>query len=143
MSGGYRLQRKTYSLKFEEYPGLEVTARSVSVGELLQVLQLADQVTGSPDGGAVTRLFGWFSNRVVDWNLEDEDGEPVPPTVDGLLGVEFDMALRLVMAWVQAVSAVRLPTVTAPTAGPPANGNGTGPASQVEESIPMTPGSGS
>lgn len=132
---GYRLQPKVYSLKFEDHPGLEVTARSVSVEELITILKLADAMTGTPDEKQIQQLFGWFMKRVVGWNLEGEDGKPVPATVKGLLGQDFDFALMLIMAWVQAISSVRRPLVEAPAG----TGNGTAPGNPLEASIPMSP----
>ena len=127
MSGGYRLAAKTYVLKFEDHPGLEVSARSVPVGELLKILELADAMTSDPTKAQVTELFTWFAKRLIGWNLEDEDGTPVPATAAGLLGLDFDFAMALVMAWTGAVSSVKLPLVQAPADGMPP-----GP-------VPMTP----
>ncbi len=136
---GYRRQPKTYVLRFEAYEGLEVAARSVSVEELLTVLELADKMTGSPNKEQVTDLFGWFAKQLIGWNLEDEDGKPVPATLKGLLAQDFDFALALVNAWVSAISPGKSPPSsggmpTAPKGGPP-----TGP-DPLEASIPMTTG---
>ena len=134
---GYRRVPKTYVLKFEDYPGLEVAARSVSVEELLAVLKLADTLTTSPDEKQMTELFGWFVRRLIGWNLEDEDGKPVPATLKGLLAQDFEFALAMVNAWVEAISPGKSPPsaggVPAPT-GPP----GGMPPGLAEASTPMT-----
>ena len=129
---GYRRQPKTYVLKFEEYPGLEVAARSVSVEELLNVLKLADKMTSAPGEKDVKELFEWFADRLIGWNLEDEDGKPVPGTVAGLLAQDFEFAMAVVMAWVKAVTPGK----------PGTSSNGTVPAGPdpLEASIPMTTG---
>jgi hypothetical protein len=127
---GYRRQPKTYVLKFEDYPGLEVSCRSVSIEELLKVLKLADEMTSTPGESQVKELFGWFASRLVGWNLEDEDGKPVPATLAGLLGEDFDFGMALVMAWVEAISPGKSKT----------SSNGTVPVGPdpLEASIPMT-----
>jgi hypothetical protein len=127
---GYRRQPKTYVLKFEDYPGLEIAARSVSIEELLIILELADTMTASPGKKQVEELFGWFAKRLIGWNLEDEDGKPVPATLKGLLGEDFDFGMAVVMAWVQAISPGKSTT----------SSNGTVPVGPdpLEASIPMT-----
>lgn len=129
---GYRRPARVFRLRFEDEPELEVMARSVPVGELLDIMKLADKMTGAPDEKSVKELFGWFAKRVIGWNLENEDGTPVPATLEGVLGQDFDFALKLVMAWVQAVSSVQVPLATT-SAGSTASPD------PVEGTIPMTP----
>jgi hypothetical protein len=133
---GYRRQPTVYKLIFQEYPGLEVTARSVSVEELLKITRVAAQMTAKPDDKQVAELFGWFAKRLVSWNLEDEDGKPVPATLDGLLGEEMGFVLKIIQAWVRAITGVSPPLP---------NGSSHGPAARnpLEESIPMTASPGS
>ena len=133
--GGYRRSRRVYELEFKEYPGLTVMAESVSVGKLLRVMRLADEISSSPTEDQVRELFGTFADRVRSWTLLDEDGEPIPPGLDSLLDEDFDFALTLVLAWVQAISSVSTPLTT--TSGTP-----TATASQRPEAeldLPMTP----
>jgi hypothetical protein len=131
--GGYRRQRKAYRLKFEQYPGLEVMAESVSVRQLLRVMRMADELGASPTEEQVTGLFGVFAERVRSWTLLDEDGEPVPPGLDALLDEDFEFALTLVLAWVQAISSVTAPLAT--TSG--ANTAATPPEAELD--LPMSP----
>ena len=128
---GYRRQPTVYRLIFQEYEGLEVMARSVSVEELLKITGLANQMTSKPDNKQVEALFGFFAKRLVSWNLEDEDGKPVPATLKGLLGEELGFILNIVQAWVRAITGVSPPLL---------NGSSGGPAgrSPLEDSIPMT-----
>ena len=133
---GYRRQPTVYRLVFQEYEGLEVTARSVSVEELLKITGLANQMTAKPDDKQVEELFGFFASRLVSWNLEDEDGKPVPATLKGLLGEEMGFILKIVQAWVRAITGVSPPL---------SNGSSNGPAGRnpLEESIPMMAAPGS
>jgi hypothetical protein len=126
---GYRRPSKTYRLTFEDEPELEVLARSVPIGELLNVMELADKMTGAPKKDDVESLFTMFAGRMISWNLEEENGTPVPANAAGVLGQDFDFALKLILAWVQAVSSVAAPLVTTST-GTTAN--------PMEAQIPMT-----
>lgn len=128
---GYRRPSKQYRLTFEDEPELEVLAKSVPIGDLLDIMAVADRMTTAPAKEDVEKLFGWFGDRLISWNLETEDGEPVPATKGGLLAQDFDFALRLVLAWVQAVSSVAAPLVTTST------GMTTSSPDPVEATIPM------
>lgn len=158
---GYKRPVKLYKIRFEDEPDLEVTAKSLPVGHLLGVMKLADQMTANADPKEMRSLFGVFAKRLVEWNLEEEDGTPVPPVlaqcresgrdipaegrctehaereepcpVTGLLAQDLDLALRLVLAWIQAVSSVQVPTAA------PATGTGT---AGMEASIPMVSATG-
>lgn len=126
---GYRRQTKLYKLAFEEFPGLEITARSASIGELMEILQLADAVASKPTPEQADKLFGGFADHIVSWNYEDEDGNPLPATLETLKGEESGFVTRLIAGWAQAISGADVPLAQA-SAGRSRN--------QVEESIPMS-----
>lgn len=141
---GYRRQPTVYRLVFKEYEGLEVTARSVSVEELLKITGVASQMTSRPDDKQVGELFGFFASRLVSWNLEDEDGKPVPATLKGLMGEELGFMLNIIQAWVRAITGVSPPLPPGSSAGAGATkGPDTGPRDPMETSIPMTVSPGS
>jgi hypothetical protein len=107
---GYRPEPKTYRLTFPDHPGLEVTCGSPSLGDLLEILSLADAVTTT----AITKeqavgLFGWFARFLTEWNLEDAEGAPVPKTLEGILTQDFGFVLNMVMAWVKGIAGVAPP----------------------------------
>ena len=135
---GYRRQPKVYNLKWEDEPGLEVLARSPSVGELLKITRLADELSAPSDekDKQLTEFFGWFARHLIGWNLEEGDGEdaegkPVPPDLHGVLSLDMELAMKIAMTWVQAISGT-LP----PLAAPSSETDGTNP---LEGSIPMSP----
>lgn len=80
---GYRRKPKGYRLHFEgeEFEGLEVSATSLSLGDFLEVSSLAAKVGESGrnvSAEEASKLFITFSDSLIDWNLEEEDGTPVP-----------------------------------------------------------------
>jgi hypothetical protein len=128
---GYRKPVKAYHLKFEDMPGFEVTARSLPLGEFLHVTELAG--LGKDDPGAAKaggELFRVFAASLMEWNLEDDFGDPVPATADGIMAQELDFMMRIVLAWVSAMSDVDTPL--------PGGSSGGG-TSALEQSIPMAP----
>ena len=108
---GFERERRQYRLIFEgDLAGLEVSARSVGLGEYLAISDLAN-VTMPLKAGDVARfkrLLKAFSEALVEWNLE-ERGQPVSADHDGLLSQEPDLVLRIVLAWMDAVAGVSVP----------------------------------
>ena len=138
--GRYQPKRKLYQLRFEDHPGFEVTMGGLSIDGFMslarqaagmQGLDLAamkgpelEQALESVDG-----LFTRFAKSLKAWNLDDDDGRPVPETAAGVRGQELDFILEITMAWMDAIASVDIPLPQ------PANEPETFP----EGSIPMEP----
>ncbi len=130
---GFRRSRKVFDMTFEEFPGLQVKAKSVPIGSMLEVLKLAGSISAKtvPASEDIEQLFGWFASRIVSWNYTDEDGGDLPPTVQTLLDDDFDFVMKLIMGWVSAVSSSLVPTIPGP--------GGTSSRSRDTSPIPMEP----
>jgi hypothetical protein len=129
---GYRPERRVYRLRFEDpgMSGLVVRARSAPVGQFMGLVQLADQAKASvEDVKRIDELFRGFADCLLEWNLEDDDGQPVPPTIEGLYGQDMDFALTIIFAWIEGIVGVT---------GPLGNSSSDGGRSE-ELSIPMEP----
>jgi hypothetical protein len=115
---GFRLNR-TYVLHFEgAMAGAEIKLRSTNVATVMKLRESND----------VAEIVGMLADHVVEWNLEDEKGEPLPFTADAILHeLEESMVAAIVREWFKAAIGV-----TAPLDGPSTSG---GPF--PEASIPM------
>ena len=128
---GFRKQRTIYRLRFEDpsLDGLEVTARSLPLKDFLAINRMT--VSATDDAAKQTEqselMLKKFAEALIGWNLEDEDGKPVPATHNGLLSQESQFVIEIIRAWMEAVAGV--PKVSATGL----NGGGTYP----EQSIPM------
>lgn len=125
---GFRPQRKQYRITFpdsHDLHGLEMTARGMAVGELLGLTETHRAVTTGQDTAtklkAVSALLDTFARALQEWNLDDDDGNPVPPDRAGLDSLDFDQLLSGITAWVQAISVVPGPLgkPSTPTPMPP------------------------
>lgn len=134
---GYVWKGKTYRLVFadDELEGLEVVARSASVGAYRRIADLATREFAHPPSEAdlteIDNLFNEFAAVLVSWNLETEadDGtrSPVPATFDGMASQDLTLIRQVIWAWMEAVAGISAPL------GPPSDGGGL----SVEESLPM------
>lgn len=136
---GYVQRRKQITLRFddEERAELFVRAQSTSLGNMLDLMDLADmdrqKLSASEQKTRLMQLFELFVSCLLEWNLEHEVGTngesaPTPRTVEGLMMHDFDFVLDLVFAWQDGVVGV--------SAGPLARRSDAGNPS-VEALIPM------
>lgn len=132
---GYRRERKVYQLRFadEDMAGLVVRARSVPLGQFMDLTAMAggagDGKVSADDIKGVIGLFAGFAEALIDWNIEDEDGTPVPATLEGVRSQDADFMLAVVMAWLEAIGDVSAPLGRTSSGGGPS----------LEASIPMVP----
>jgi hypothetical protein len=103
----FKRKRKVYNLDFEgtEYEGLQVKVRGLTTGEYLEIVSLsAPSTEGDEETEKMLRL---FSSHLVSWNLEDEEtGEIVPTTYEGVITNDFVMNMFIVNAWTAALASV-------------------------------------
>lgn len=111
---GFKKESTIFKLEFEDpaYSGLEVLAKSVPTGDFLDLMDAAARMdltskTFSPDDlQAVKILIEGFARALVSWNLEDEDDNEVPTTIDGVRAQELPFLLPIVTSWMDAVAGV-------------------------------------
>ncbi|KUF18467.1 hypothetical protein [Streptomyces silvensis] len=104
---GYRPKQKIYTLEFEgeEYDGLEVRIRGLNTGQML------DLDTARADGSdeAIIAMLQLMADRLVEWNVEDDEGQAVPVTFDGVRSLDLDFNWAIIDAWQNAVAGVAAP----------------------------------
>jgi len=110
---GFRLPEKTARITFEgtAYDGAEIQVLlSVSFARFIELREAAQ----GEDQEGMARLFG--ENVLMDWNLEDADGNSIPANGDGMLAIPLDLTNLVVQHWVEEVAGVPSPL-------PPASGD--------------------
>jgi hypothetical protein len=130
----FKPARTFYRLTFEdpELAGLEVTTRKISLEGLLEIVDMIDVVQGfdskniEPVGLKMVKdLFARFAAVLSEWNVDDDDDQPVPCTIEGLLSLEAEFVLAVIEAWVRAMS----------QAPPPLPGESSSGSSSPEKSL--------
>lgn len=104
---GFRLSKKTARIKFEgtDYDGAEVVVNlSLSIEQMFRIQDLLS-------GGDVIEGFRDFGDIVlVSWNLEDDDGNPIPANGEGYVSMRDRNFHGVVMErWVEAINGVPVP----------------------------------
>lgn len=136
---GFRPKRTTYRIRFDEdheLHGLVLSVRSVPLGKFLDLAELADVAdrfkagqAGLQDVKALVPLFETFASCVVEWNLLDDNDQPVEPSAQALLDLDPGTAMALFERWTEAMAAVPAPLSSKSSGGSP----------YPEERIPMGP----
>lgn len=121
----YVPEKKVYNLEFADRPGLEVSARSATLGQLSHVSQLTVNLQ-EKDEEKRMEVFEFFAKKLIAWNIGHPEFEPnegeitcpdcglaekaaVPPTVKGMLCLDLDLVMAVITGWVFAVGRVSLP----------------------------------
>lgn len=115
---GCRRNPKLYKLRFadDDYAGLEITLRSLTIGEMRQVRGSSDD---EDDSDVLVRMTRMIAQQMVSWNREDETGQPLPPTYESLEGEEPSLINLIIDQWTQAVSGVPAPLEQPSNSGDP------------------------
>ncbi len=134
---GFVWRGKSYRLVFEDpdLAGLEVVAKSASVGAYRRIADLATREFSNPpskeDMAEIDHLFDEFAKVLVSWNLEDEDTDgkrtPVSATAAGMQSQDLTLIRQIIWAWMEAVAGIAAPL------DPPSGGG----EPSLEESLPM------
>jgi hypothetical protein len=126
---GFRKEPTLYRLKFEDesFEGLEVMAKSVPLKDFLALNKMSSETDSAKQVEQSEALFRKFAEALISWNLEDENGKPVPTTYNGLVSQEMAFVTEIIKAWMDAIASVPK------TSKSNSNGSGTYP----EVSIPM------
>jgi hypothetical protein len=101
---GFKRAEKHFRLVFadEEYEGLEVTAKSLSIGEYLNL----SSVGTNPSQADVMKMYELLAKSIVEWNYEDDKGKPIKPTLENIKREEVGFINGILVAWMEAMAGV-------------------------------------
>ena len=103
---GFRIPDQTAHITFSgtDYDGAEIWVRlNVSFRHYISLREAAE----GDDQAKMAALFG--GDVLMDWNLEDDAGQPIPANGEGMLEIPLSLAMLVVQHWVEAVSGVSSP----------------------------------
>jgi hypothetical protein len=106
--------RKVYRIRAKSglYEGLDVSMYGVPLGRFVELATLSDGGEGGDDNALeefkrITEIFEGLAAALVEWNihLPDADGNmaPVPPTLEGVYQLDFELAMWIFEEWLGAM----------------------------------------
>lgn len=103
---GYRKIPTIYELVFEDpdYEGLEVRCKALKLGRVRKLMSVVGKSEMTND--ELAALFGILEEGLISWNLEDENGDPVPATREGIDDQEVPFILDIVDTWLDGMTGV-------------------------------------
>ncbi|MFD9618504.1 hypothetical protein ACFWB2_14710 [Streptomyces virginiae] len=114
----YKYEPKTYSVEFDtddELYGLHMRFKSVKVSEFLGIVRMASQAQTAVQNGEMTPelvslaaeatncLTEAFAKSLIEWDLTDAEGTPIPATVEAVRELDQDFMSLLMEHWMQVV----------------------------------------
>jgi hypothetical protein len=109
LSMGYRktTRRLEVSLKGHKVFGLDdefpvAQVRGKNLDEYLRLIGYIEVEEGD-DRDPIVRQLEEFGDSLISWNLETEDGTPLPATRESLFGIDNDLAIALANRWVDVL----------------------------------------
>lgn len=100
---GFRPKSRVYKITWpygHDLHGFEVQCRALRLGELLDMAAKASTAKETPE--EMGTLVDDFAALITDWNREDDDGNPVPVSADGLRTLEASDFFDLLEAYLNA-----------------------------------------
>src|SRR5574341_1358911 len=84
---GFKVPKQTITLQFtdEDYAGLEIETKMPTVRDAMAGEKLQKEAEGKSEVTQMTLLFEFLMQFITKWNLEEEDGTPIPLSKEVLL----------------------------------------------------------
>ena len=103
---GFRPKRTPFKLDFSgtECEGLEITVRLLPMNVMLDI-----GAAGLGDTAVFRYVAATFGYAMESWNVEDDDGQPVPADADGLLSQDGRFVAVVIQAWIAALGETASP----------------------------------
>lgn len=125
---GYKRQAKLYELVFDgpddgEMKGFECKVRGVTMGAYLELARKREESSVDTTMDLIEDLAG----NLVAWNLEYDDGTPVPVSKEAVLSEDSDFVTKIFDRWMRAIGGVEAPLDSGSNSGDRA----------LEASLPM------
>jgi hypothetical protein len=111
---GFRVKKRTAIIKFEgtEYDGAEIECLfDIPLKKLFEIQRLAE-------AGKAEESFRQFGDEILTaWNIEQDDGNPIPATGEGLLNQPPQFANLILSKWLAAMTEPPAPFASQPNSG--------------------------
>jgi hypothetical protein len=86
--------------------------RGLSIDRLTYVMRVTTNVDPDNMSEKYTELFELFADKLVAWNITDDDDVPTPATKESVMAIADDDPIwmfGLIMTWADAIGSVDIP----------------------------------
>lgn len=112
-TSGFKPERTRYRIRGKgDLEGLLVEMKGISVGTFMEVAEMADldpRNFSAADMPRVKRLFEIVADSLAEWNLLDDEDQPVPATHAGVMSQDFPLVMAIIEGWMEAIGGVPTP----------------------------------
>lgn len=97
---GYRKVPRIYTLTFDgDREGFVVRMKSMKLGQMRAILEIIND----EDRDTVAELPAYIAKHIVSWNLEDEHGRPIEPSLEAMDELDMDDLLEISKKWMDLI----------------------------------------
>lgn len=133
-------ERRTATLTFENIPGWEKAEVRVLIDAPLETVLWIEE-SGTNDDIPSRDVFEVIANEILlDWNLEDKDGKPIPSNIEGMLKVPRIFTTMFMGAYYRQAAEVPAPLGEPSPNGKPSQGESIQELANSSESLPVSNG---
>lgn len=101
---GFKVPTKRLVFDDPELAGLEIYTRGVKIGQMRQIASLADFGENMPSDEDLAPVFRALAGAIHSWNLDDDDGDPITPSVAAVADLPFEMIMHIMNALMATIS---------------------------------------
>lgn len=87
------------------------------MGDTMRLSNINYKALIAEDVELINRIFGYFTESLVSWNLEKK-GIPVSPTQEGIESLEDVFVLIIILVWVKTLTGQGVDPSTIPMTNP-------------------------
>lgn len=101
---GYKKVPVIHTLEFDgEREGLVVRMKSLKIGDMRKIVKAMED-DDTDTAALLDVMVQHVAKGLVSWNMEDEDGSPIPATMDEVDQLDFDDLRDIMDKWLEKVS---------------------------------------
>jgi hypothetical protein len=104
---GYRKVPTIYTINdIAGEDGLIVRLKAIKIGKLRKLMAVVDSDEDDIKEEQLDEIFKLLEQGLVSWNLEDEEGQPIPSDMSGIDEQELPFIMKILAAWLENMTGV-------------------------------------
>lgn len=94
---------RIYDLEFDgELEGLHIRVKSIKFGKIRQLIAVMDE--DDKDVAVMDEISKTLVDAIVSWDLQEEDGTPIEPSLAAIDDLEFEEVIAIVNKYLDCIT---------------------------------------